>query len=128
MKDQVSSAIAADPTTAAAAPPAGTVISSVADVEAAGSVVVNAPSGPVLLASDGGTVVCHTAVCTHQQCTIAASGACPCHGSKFNITTGAVENGPAQQPLAEVAGHRLGRSGLRHLIGEGSGVHAARYG
>jgi len=65
--------------------------------------VVNAPSGPVLLASEGGTVVCHTAICTHQQCTIAASGACPCHGSKFNITTGAVENGPANQPLAEVA-------------------------
>ena len=107
VKEQVSSAVA-DPTTAAApttgaAAPAGTAISTVADVEAAGSVVVNAPSGPVLLASEGGTVVCHTAVCTHQQCTIAASGACPCHGSKFNITTGAVENGPANQPLAEVS-------------------------
>ena len=101
VKEQVSSAVA--PTSAAAAAPAGTVISSVADVTAAGSVVVNAPSGPVLLASDGGTVVCHTAICTHQGCTIAASGACPCHGSKFNITTGAVENGPAQNPLAEVA-------------------------
>lgn len=95
--------VAADPTTSAAATPAGTVIASLADVESAGSVVVNAPSGPVLLASEGGTVVCHTAICTHQQCTVAASGACPCHGSKFNITTGAVENGPAQQPLAEVA-------------------------
>ena len=48
-------------------------------------------------------VVGHSAVCTHQQCTIAASGSCPCHGSKFNITTGAVENGPAQRPLDEIA-------------------------
>lgn len=103
VKEQVSSAVAADPSTSAAPAPTGTVISSVANVEAAGSVVVDAPSGPVLLASAGGTVVCHTAICTHQGCTIAASGACPCHGSKFNITTGAVENGPAEQPLAEVA-------------------------
>jgi Rieske Fe-S protein len=35
-------------------------------------------------------------------CEVAASGACPCHGSKFNVETGAVLNGPAQQPLAEV--------------------------
>jgi nitrite reductase/ring-hydroxylating ferredoxin subunit len=57
----------------------------------------------VLLASTNGSVVGHTAVCTHQQCTIGASGSCPCHGSKFNITTGAVENGPAQRPLEEIA-------------------------
>ncbi len=81
--------------------PTGTPLASVADVQSAGSVVVQAESGPVLLAYTDGTVVAHTAICTHQQCTIAASGSCPCHGSKFNVTTGAVENGPALRPLAE---------------------------
>ena len=74
-----------------------------ADVQSAGSVVVEAESGPVLLAYADGAVVAHTAICTHQQCTIAASGMCPCHGSKFSVTTGAVENGPALRPLAQEA-------------------------
>jgi len=100
---------AADPSTPAAtsaaepAAPTGTPLAAVADVESAGSLIVNGADGPVLLASANGSVVGHSAVCTHQQCTIAASGSCPCHGSKFNITTGAVENGPAQRPLDEIA-------------------------
>jgi len=97
---------AAEPSTATAASadaPTGTPLAAVADVESAGSLIVNGADGPVLLASANGTVVGHTAVCTHQQCTIAASGSCPCHGSRFNITTGAVENGPAQRPLDEIA-------------------------
>jgi len=96
---------AADPSTVAtsAAAPTGTPLAAVADVESAGSLIVNGADGPVLLASANGTVVGHTAVCTHQQCTIAASGACPCHGSRFDISTGAVQNGPAQRPLDEIA-------------------------
>ena len=97
---------AADPSTApatSAAAPTGTPLAAVADVESAGSLIVNGADGPVLLASANGTVVGHTAICTHQQCTIAASGSCPCHGSKFDITTGAVQNGPAQRPLDEIA-------------------------
>lgn len=94
---------AADPTTAASeAAPTGTPLASVADVEAAGSMSAKAPSGPVILASSGGTVVCHTAICTHMGCEVAASGACPCHGSKFNVETGAVVQGPASAPLAAV--------------------------
>jgi Rieske Fe-S protein len=65
-------------------------------------VSAEAPSGPVILAAANGTVVAHTAICTHMQCVVPASGACPCHGSKFNVQTGAVEKGPALQPLAEV--------------------------
>ena len=81
--------------------PTGTPLVSVADVQAAVSVVVEAADGPLLLAFADGTVVAHTAVCTHQQCTIAASGMCPCHGSRFDVTTGAVQNGPALRPLAQ---------------------------
>ncbi|MFI7636235.1 Rieske (2Fe-2S) protein [Nonomuraea sp. NPDC049400] len=46
-----------------------------------------------------------TAVCTHQGCTVASVSNktinCPCHGSKFNINDGSVEDGPASEPLAE---------------------------
>ncbi|MCX5335245.1 MULTISPECIES: Rieske (2Fe-2S) protein [unclassified Streptomyces] len=46
-----------------------------------------------------------TNICTHQQCPVAnVDGGtinCTCHGSKFSITDGSVENPPATQPLAE---------------------------
>ncbi|WP_406831001.1 Rieske (2Fe-2S) protein [Pedococcus sp. KACC 23699] len=46
-----------------------------------------------------------SAVCTHQSCIVAdvSDGTinCACHGSKFDITTGAVKNGPASSPLPE---------------------------
>ena len=113
VKEQVSSAVAADPTTAQPTPsataPSGTPLASVASVESAKSVVVGEDQNAVLLASSNGTVVAHTAVCTHQGCVIAASGACPCHGSKYDVQTGAViaaanGNPPgSQQPLAEVS-------------------------
>ncbi|WP_406283793.1 Rieske (2Fe-2S) protein [Embleya sp. NBC_00896] len=45
-----------------------------------------------------------TAVCTHQQCLVGSvSGGeirCPCHGSRFDVATGAVLGGPAPRPLA----------------------------
>ncbi len=46
-----------------------------------------------------------SAICTHQGCLVdgVSSGViqCPCHGSEFNITTGAVVQGPAPTPLPE---------------------------
>jgi Rieske Fe-S protein len=46
-----------------------------------------------------------SAICTHEQCTVdqVVDGTidCPCHGSKFSITDGAVEAGPAPSPLPE---------------------------
>ncbi|MYS79419.1 Rieske (2Fe-2S) protein [Embleya scabrispora] len=45
-----------------------------------------------------------TAVCTHQQCLVGSVAAgkinCPCHGSSFDASTGAVLGGPASRPLA----------------------------
>ncbi|MEU0938163.1 Rieske (2Fe-2S) protein [Embleya sp. NPDC005971] len=45
-----------------------------------------------------------TAVCTHQQCLVGSVAAgkinCPCHGSSFDASTGAVLGGPAPRPLA----------------------------
>jgi Rieske Fe-S protein len=44
-----------------------------------------------------------SAVCTHQACIVAdVSGGtinCACHGSEFDIATGAVKRGPATQAL-----------------------------
>jgi nitrite reductase/ring-hydroxylating ferredoxin subunit len=43
--------------------------------------------------------------CTHQQCPLAkgeledTTVTCPCHGSQFDVTTGAVLRGPAQDPV-----------------------------
>ncbi|MFD5511744.1 Rieske (2Fe-2S) protein [Streptomyces sp. NPDC127051] len=52
-----------------------------------------------------GSFRCFTAVCTHQGCIVSKVEAgtidCPCHGSKFQITDGAVAHGPATRPLAE---------------------------
>lgn len=53
-----------------------------------------------------GEFKCFTAVCTHMGCIVAdVSGGtinCGCHGSQYNITTGAVVGGPAPAPLAPV--------------------------
>lgn len=44
-----------------------------------------------------------SAICTHQQCLVGSVSDgtinCPCHGSKFKITDGAVANPPATKPL-----------------------------
>lgn len=79
-----------------------TALAAVDDIPDGGSLV----AGGVLLARTGDTVTGRSPVCTHMQCTVAAAMAeanCPCHGSKFNASTGAVLNGPATQPLPEVA-------------------------
>ena len=77
-------------------------LASVADVQAAGALVVGDSANPYMLAYSRDTVVAHTAICTHQQCTVAASGECPCHLSRFDVETGAVVKGPALRPLAEL--------------------------
>lgn len=46
-----------------------------------------------------------SAICTHQNCVVAdvADGTinCTCHGSRFGIADGSVEQGPATRPLPE---------------------------
>lgn len=81
------------------------------------------PAGPLAKTSDipvgGGTVFADqkvvvtqpeagefkafSAICTHQGCTVreVAGGTinCPCHQSRFSVADGAVQGGPATQPL-----------------------------
>ncbi|MEU1627124.1 Rieske 2Fe-2S domain-containing protein [Streptomyces sp. NPDC020096] len=53
-----------------------------------------------------GTYKGFSAVCTHAGCVVdnVEGGviSCPCHGSRFNALTGAVEQGPAASPLPAV--------------------------
>lgn len=85
----------------------GTTVVALADVPVGGSVAAKVDGKPVLLAQPtAGRVVCFSATCTHQGCTVAPAGAqlkCPCHGSVYTAATGAVEHGPAPAPLAPVA-------------------------
>ena len=52
-----------------------------------------------------GTVKAFSRICTHQGCSVVPEGGtfnCPCHGSVFNESTGAVEQGPAPSPLPAI--------------------------
>jgi thiosulfate dehydrogenase [quinone] large subunit len=56
----------------------------------------------VIIRDSGGGLTAMSAVCTHAGCEVTYSGGkliCPCHNSVFNARTGAVEQGPATQPL-----------------------------
>jgi Rieske Fe-S protein len=61
----------------------------------------------VLTRSRSDVVHGFSAVCTHQGCTVStvADGTidCPCHGSRFDATTGRVRAGPAVRPLPPIA-------------------------
>ena len=62
----------------------------------------NASTFPVSVTRVKGLVIVVSAICTHQGCQIEGMGgglACPCHGSRFNATTGAVTGGPAERAL-----------------------------
>ena len=58
----------------------------------------------VLLAEIDGEVYAIGDLCTHKGCSLAkgtlegTTVTCPCHGSQFDVTTGAVVRGPATEP------------------------------
>lgn len=85
---------------------AGTTVAALADVPVGGTKAAVVDGKPVLLAQPtSGNVVCYSAVCPHQGCTVAAAGKqfdCPCHGSSFVAATGAVISGPAVTGLSTI--------------------------
>ena len=93
-------------TSAPDAAPVGEDIAALADVPVGGSIDATINGEPALIAQPtAGQVVAFSAVCTHQQCVVAAAGNefdCPCHGSKFDAATGDVINGPALKPLSAI--------------------------
>ncbi len=76
----------------------------VADVPVGGGRVLGAEE-IVVTQPEEGEFRAFSAICTHQRCLVSevADGMinCPCHGSRFNITDGSVERGPATRPLPE---------------------------
>ena len=65
---------------------------------------VEANGKAILLANVKGEYFAMGNICTHMGCTISDGTLrgnrvqCPCHGSTFDITTGAVVRGPAALP------------------------------
>jgi Rieske Fe-S protein len=81
----------------------GTVLGAVADIPVGGGMIFTAAK-VVATQPTKGVYKVFSAVCTHVGCVCnqVANGTidCPCHGSKFSITDGAVVAGPAPTALA----------------------------
>jgi Rieske Fe-S protein len=84
----------------------GAPLAKVADVPVGGGVVL-ADAEVVLTQPVKGEIKGFTSSCTHYGCTVAnvkdGTINCPCHGSKFDMTDGAVRHGPATGALPAVA-------------------------
>jgi nitrite reductase/ring-hydroxylating ferredoxin subunit len=81
-------------------------VASAGDVGSGKLLVVQVNGQPVCLARAAGTVVALSATCTHDGCDLAEYGEidggeleCICHGSRFELATGNVVQGPASDPL-----------------------------
>ena len=84
-------------------------LAQLSDIPVGGAISATLADGqPIILVQpEKGKVVAMTAVCTHQQCTVAPDGdelVCPCHGSVYDLT-GANVSGPAPSPLAQFDVH-----------------------
>jgi thiosulfate dehydrogenase (quinone) large subunit len=90
--------------------PGGTEVGPAADVPVGGSASFRDPSSgdpAIVIQANSGDFVAFDAVCPHAGCTVGYSSAqkvivCPCHGSRFNAATGAVEQGPAASNLRSI--------------------------
>ena len=82
--------------------PKGTVLGAASDIPVGGGAIYTAAK-VVVTQPASGQYKGFSAVCTHVGCLVnkVTSGTidCPCHGSEFKITNGAVVAGPAPSPL-----------------------------
>ena len=59
----------------------------------------------IAVANVGGVLHAFDDTCTHVGCSLAEGDLeettviCPCHGSEFDVTSGAVLQGPAREPV-----------------------------
>ncbi len=84
------------------AKPAGTVLGAASEIPLGGGEIYTAAK-VVVTQPARGQYKAFSAVCTHVGCIMSAvtnrTIDCPCHGSQFKITNGAVITGPAPSPL-----------------------------
>jgi Rieske Fe-S protein len=82
--------------------PTGTVLGAASDIPVGGGAIYTAAK-VVVTQPASGQYKAFSAVCTHVGCIVnkVTNGTidCPCHGSEFKITNGAVVTGPAPSPL-----------------------------
>lgn len=83
----------------------GAALASTADIpEGGGTILTDAKV--VVTQPTAGEFLGFSAMCTHQACTLATVEGgtinCSCHGSRFSIEDGSVQNGPATRPLPKV--------------------------
>jgi Rieske Fe-S protein len=82
----------------------GEVLTSTSDIEVGGGAVF-ADQEVVVTQPSQGEFKCFTAICSHQGCLVSdvSDGTinCDCHGSRYDIETGDVVQGPATFALAE---------------------------
>jgi len=98
------------PPTAGTAKPAGSKIGPATAVPVAGSAAFQDPASgdpAVVVQPKAGTFLGFDAVCPHAGCTVGYDQqrvrfVCPCHGSEFNGSTGAVVMGPATRGLRRI--------------------------
>jgi thiosulfate dehydrogenase [quinone] large subunit len=91
--------------------PKGTRIGLASAVPVGGAASFTDPAEQIpayVLQPSAGHFIAFSAVCTHAGCTVAFERsayefACPCHGSVYNASTGAVIRGPAALPLPQIA-------------------------
>jgi nitrite reductase/ring-hydroxylating ferredoxin subunit len=101
---------AAPGTTGSAAGSSATVPA--AKVPVGSGVIVSDGGGVVVVQPTAGVFKAFSASCPHQGCLVdsidSKTISCPCHGSQFDVATGALRHGPAQRGLtaltATVAG------------------------
>ena len=80
-------------------------IGSSGDVVAGQMRVFDVAGTKVCVASANGHLYAFDDTCTHTGCSLAkgklvgTTVTCPCHGSQFDVTSGAVLHGPAQRPV-----------------------------
>ena len=81
---------------------AGTVLGAAREIPVGGGKIF-ATAKVVVTQPVRGRYLAFSAICTHVGCVVSevANGTidCPCHGSEFKITNGAVVTGPAPSPL-----------------------------
>jgi nitrite reductase/ring-hydroxylating ferredoxin subunit len=93
----------------ASAGPSGTALAKVSDVPVGGGHVVTTADGTgvLIVQPEEGTFKAYNDACTHRGTRLPAPMGgimtCPAHGSEFKATDGSVVNGPATQPLTEIA-------------------------
>jgi nitrite reductase/ring-hydroxylating ferredoxin subunit len=70
-----------------------------------------AKEGRITLANVAGTVYAIDDSCTHRGCSLGdgkldgSTVQCACHGSRFDVTSGAVVRGPAEDPVRSYPVH-----------------------